>query len=70
MPGAPEVEVWRHQTLPLCLPEVHRRGTPITESATLQVPEDGGELFVVMGSSVPVQARPGDRMSLLIRRVG
>lgn len=70
LPGNPEVAVWRHQTIRDCLPVVPRRGTPITESALIRAPVSSGQLFVVLGSSVPVQTRPGDRLALDYLRVG
>lgn len=69
IPGAPEVAVWRHQTIPPGLPLTPRGGLPLTESALVRVPEDGGHLCVAMGTSEVVETVPGDRLELVYVRL-
>jgi hypothetical protein len=70
LPGAPEVEVWRHQTVPDGLPVAPGRGALVTESALIHVPDDNGELFVVLGATVAAETPAGECLTLHYRRVG
>lgn len=70
LPGAPDVDLWCPQPVPVGLPPLPLLGAPISAGGVIRVPEDGGHLCFLLGSSRPVVASPGDAVRLRYVKVG
>ena len=70
LPGAPDLVLWVPQPVPAGLPKLPLRGSPISAGGLLRVPEGGGHLCFLLGSSQPVAISPGDQVRLRYVKVG
>lgn len=69
-PGAPDLVLWVPQTVPPGLPKLPLRGAPVSAAGLLRVPEGGGHLCFLLGSTEPVTISPGDQVRLRYVKVG
>lgn len=70
LPGAADVELWQARTAHPGLPPAPLLGSPISAGGLLRVPDGGGHLCFLLGSTRPVVVSPGDQVRILYVKVG
>lgn len=70
LPGAPDATLWLPVRVPVGLPKLPLRGAPVSVAGVLRVPDHGGHLCLLLGSSRPVTMSPGDEVRLRVVRIG
>ena len=69
-PGAPDVSIRNVVAVPLAAPRSAQPSVTVSSRALIRAPRNGGHLCVLFGSDRAVTTSPGDRVTLLIVRVG
>lgn len=70
LPGAPDLVLWVPQAVPPALPKLPLRGAPVSAGGLLRVPDGGGHLAFLLGSTQPVVVSAGDQVRLRYVKVG
>lgn len=70
LPGAPDLTLWLPVRVPVGLPKLPMQGAPVSVTGVLRVPEDGGHLCLLLGSSHALTMSPGDQVRVRVVRIG